>query len=135
MEVGETETEFEHRSFGEELQLCQRYYHQLGTTSDASMMGLGVNFGTGEAYFGGHYPVEMRATPTISVNSAASFRCHNDNGGGITGITNFATNSQTTRKMYLIYFEKSSSFTAGNGNLLFNDVTGTYGVIKFNAEI
>ena len=85
LEVGDTETEFEHRSFGEELQLCQRYYHQLGTESDAEMMGLGVNFGTGSAYFGQYYPVEMRATPTISVNGHANFRCHSDNGGGITG--------------------------------------------------
>ena len=135
MEIGTSATEFEHRSFGEELQLCQRYYHQLGTESDAQTLGLGVNFGTNQAYFGQYYPVEMRATPTISVNSAASFRCHNDNGGGITGITGFGTNAQTTSKQYLIYFEKSSAFTAGSGNLLFNDVTGTYGVIKFDAEI
>ena len=135
LEVSDAPTEFEHLSFAEELQLCQRYYHQLGTTSNAQMLGLGVNFGTSGAYFGQYYPVEMRATPTISVNSAASFRCHNDNGGGITGITGFGTNAQTTSKQYLIYFEKSSAFTAGSGNLLFNDVTGTYGVIKFDAEI
>ena len=135
MEIGEQATEFEHRSFGEELQLCQRYYHQLGTESDAEMCGIGVNFGTGSAYFGQYYPVEMRATPTISVNGHANFRCHSDNGGGITGLTGFATNSQTTKKMSLFYFSKSSAFTAGNGNLLFNDVSPTYGVIKFNAEL
>ena len=28
MEVGSVATEFEHRSFGQELALCQRYYHR-----------------------------------------------------------------------------------------------------------
>ena len=31
MEVGSQATPFEHRSFGEELALCQRYYHILCT--------------------------------------------------------------------------------------------------------
>ena len=30
LEVGDTATPFEHRSFGEELSLCYRYYYKLG---------------------------------------------------------------------------------------------------------
>ncbi len=30
LEMGQTATPFEHRSYGEELELCQRYYEQLG---------------------------------------------------------------------------------------------------------
>ena len=135
IEEGTSATEFEHRPIGEELALCQRYYYQLGTTSDATMMGIGANFGANSAYFGEYYPVEMRATPTISVNDVANFRCHTQSGGGITGLTGFSTAGQTTNKQYLIYFTKSSAFGQGAGNLLFNNVGGTYGVIKFDAEI
>ena len=135
LEVGDSASDFEDRSFGEELTLCQRYFSQLGTTSDAVMMGLGVNFTANNAYFGGYYPVEMRATPTISVNDAANFRCHTQSGGGLTGLTAFATNPQTTNKQYLIYFTKSGAFGQGAGNLLFNNVSPTYGVIKFDAEL
>ena len=31
MEVGSQATPFEHRSFGEELQLCQRYYERFAS--------------------------------------------------------------------------------------------------------
>ena len=34
MEVGKNATEFEHRSYGEELALCQRYYQSMDWTSD-----------------------------------------------------------------------------------------------------
>ena len=32
MEVGDTATEFEHRSYGEELALCQRYFEAIQVT-------------------------------------------------------------------------------------------------------
>ena len=58
MEIGSTATDFEHRSFGEELTLCQRYYFTVprtyGIASSATAMFTSVAF-----------PVEMRATPTL----------------------------------------------------------------------
>jgi hypothetical protein len=58
LEVGDTATPFEHRSYGEELALCQRYYSIVvtgwsgDTTSGAAY----------RAYY--QFPVEMRATPS-----------------------------------------------------------------------
>ena len=49
LEVGEQATPFEHRSFGEELALCQRYYeksYEYGTAS-------GTNTGIGSLWAGG----------------------------------------------------------------------------------
>ena len=42
LEVGEQATAFEHRSFGDELTRCQRYYEQLGPSL--------INSGTGYSY-------------------------------------------------------------------------------------
>ncbi len=73
LELGSA-TPFEHRSFGDELARCQRYYHQ-------------ANFLAGPHYGGGaiamyclnaneaggtvNYPVTMRASPTVRTKDAA----------------------------------------------------------------
>jgi hypothetical protein len=66
-EKGSCATPFEHRSYGEELALCQRYFYKVGTTSENIS-----NFGPvrGGAYLDFSYhtvslPVEMRVDPTI----------------------------------------------------------------------
>ena len=60
LEVGEVATPFEHRSYGEELLLCQRYFFKhSGTSSSESRYSYGENF----HYF---YPVEMRTDASIS---------------------------------------------------------------------
>ena len=60
MEVGSVATPFEHRSFGEEELLCQRYYYQtVGSYySGQDTSGASRNWFT--------FPVRMRATPTIT---------------------------------------------------------------------
>jgi len=67
LEVGSQATPFEHRSFGEELALCQRYFQksiQNATTSYPSSGG----------YARGMYlfPVQMRADPTGAYTDASA---------------------------------------------------------------
>ena len=62
LEAGDTATPFEHRSYGEELSLCQRYYLQyegfVAGTYGATSAATSVNF-----------PVQMRASPTVSASN------------------------------------------------------------------
>ena len=76
MEVGSVATEFEHRSFGEELALCQRYYQKSypqGTsagTAVADNTKIQFSFGTegsGIVGYNASLPVVMRANPTTTV--------------------------------------------------------------------
>lgn len=62
LELGSVATPFEHRSYGEELALCQRYYQQLNGESGFMMGG-----GRSTALITGtlHLPVEMRAVPSL----------------------------------------------------------------------
>jgi hypothetical protein len=60
LELGKVATPFEHRSYGEELALCQRYYHTLRS----GIFGVGTT--TGTVAFTYSSPVTMRATPTIA---------------------------------------------------------------------
>ena len=65
LEVGSTATPFEHRSFGEELSLCQRYYYPAqnfysGILS-SSNLSIVRNYVT--------FPTVMRANPTVTLGS------------------------------------------------------------------
>ena len=91
IEVGSQATPFEHRSFGEELGLCQRYFQQsyahgtaAGTTTDTGMV---IRFADAGHSYAGHwitFKTEMRAAPTGNVynpstGNADSIRDDNGN--------------------------------------------------------
>ena len=66
-------TDFEHRSFGQELALCQRYFYQatkIGSTSEVTNrpICIGTMFSSSDMRGIIDFPVEMRAAPTLSSN-------------------------------------------------------------------
>ena len=135
LELGKVATPFEHRSYGEELALCQRYYYRIGSGSSDDILGVGGNFGTTTAYFSGTYPVEMRDTPTISVNNPAYFRCHTPNGTSLIA-TAFGATSENTNKIWFLNFTLPNSQPAGAANLCFTGNNATdYGIVSMNAEL
>ena len=71
-EVGNSATDFEHRSFAEELRLCQRYY--IDTRSGGSSYGgcsMTRSVYANKAYGFTAFPVEMRAKPAITFYDGA----------------------------------------------------------------
>ena len=94
LEVGKNATEFEHRSYGEELALCQRYYQKSyptevtpGTNVSASLGFAGMEGRTGmsnvssngEHFRGAKLFPSMRTTPNITIYDRVG------NSGKITG--------------------------------------------------
>ena len=67
VEVGDTATEFEHRSFGEELSLCSRYYVQAGYNTTQS----GYCNGANQIIVTQMLGEPMRASPTITAGSVS----------------------------------------------------------------
>jgi len=63
MEIGEQATPFEHRSFGDELAACQRYFTK---NSSASAYQAFIPSGLTERQFYTFFPVSMRANPTLT---------------------------------------------------------------------
>ena len=63
LEFGSVATEFEHRSYGEELALCQRYFLK------SAMYAQGYQAGNNDYSVMVHFPVEMRAVPTMTILS------------------------------------------------------------------
>ncbi len=66
LEVGEQATPFEHRSYGDELAACQRYYE----TSTATDFFSGL--GGGDAYLSHEFAVVKRAAPTMTYTVSQS---------------------------------------------------------------
>ena len=70
LEIGETATPFEHRSFGDELFRCQRYLYRLEIDSaEVGFINL-TGWNTNDAYGPILYPVEMRSAPTLSYGAS-----------------------------------------------------------------
>ena len=109
LEVGEQATPFEHRSFGEELALCQRYYYHTysygtpaGTTFDVDYAAPIIIIGTGNHGMGvcnGVYPVEMRASPTVSFYSSTGAANRIRYWGGAGGDLTYGTVNRSTRQI------------------------------------
>ena len=69
LEVGSEATDFEHRSFAEELALCQRYYYRWTAGTTNRYLWQGQSYST-TSCFGviKEFPVTMRAVPTSTVS-------------------------------------------------------------------
>jgi hypothetical protein len=74
LELGSVATEFEHRSYGEELALCQRYYTLSPYSGERCIINTVHGHTKGTTiyeWYTLHFPVEMRTTPTVSTISGA----------------------------------------------------------------
>ena len=71
IEVGKA-TRFEHRSYGEELRHCQRYFCRLKSGAAYITYGVGGAYSNTQAVAQVHFPVPLRASPTFSYNGALS---------------------------------------------------------------
>ena len=73
LEVGSVATPFEHRSYGEELALCQRYFYQFVKGNDLPM-GIGFYVAANQLRLGVYFPTTMRAPPSVVTSNVAHFK-------------------------------------------------------------
>lgn len=68
LEVGDTATPFEHRSYGDELQRCQRYYERWDFHNSFDFYETGTADSSHDisSYYNGSFAVAKRALPTFS---------------------------------------------------------------------
>ena len=124
LEVGSQATPFEHRSFGEELDLCQRYFQKYSDVSGGGYVTNGII--TGTRFYGViRWVTTMRANPTVagtsgdfnvqsSANSASGYSIdeqHNPSVDSVrlrTGSNSNLTNGQGA----ILRFGEAGSLTA-----------------------
>ena len=112
-EVGENASDFEHRSYGEELARCQRYYYQL-VDGNNQAIGQGSYYNSGIWQVHVDFPTTMRAAPDLIITAAADH--YNITSGNANDSINGDDNIQTasTRACFL-QFTTNVSGTQGNG--------------------
>ena len=69
LEAGSVATPFEHRQYGQELALCQRYYQTVSTTGGNQRAIIGIAYGSTEVDFLWTFEQVMRSSPTVAVPS------------------------------------------------------------------
>ena len=114
LEVGEQATPFEHRSYGDELLRCQRYFVLVADGNDTGTFCNSHAWTTQEVI--GHLDfgrVEMRANPTLSVSNNTHFQIRS---GGISETSDNVIFVQLDKKGNCrAEFSGSGGLTAGRG--------------------
>ena len=142
LEVGPQATSFEHRRFGEDLALCQRYYH---VHADGS--GLGVSNGettvsenatmysSTEMFCSVNLPCQMRTKPSLEVATGTGWYNTFEKGnvrGGFTG-SNTAINGRANANTGAIQNTDTGSSTSGSSCIWTTMNAGAK--IAFSAEL
>ena len=143
MEVGSVATEFEHRSFGQELALCQRYYHrQVRTdTTDASdpsrfnntagiYLGLAQITGATTGFLSINMPTTMRTTPTISQTEVPDISVFP---GSNIVLTAFSIVGHEMHNLIFVSLAFASGGTANDAARVFINTVGSF--VDFDAEL
>jgi len=132
IEVGDTATDFEHRSFDDEFQRCQRYFQTWGEDSGPHTLGAGLWY-SGDQILGSMvYNKTMRASPTCTVNAADWGQCYRA-ASSIT--TNDTTPVDVVRIDRLRFnLQAASSGTNGQGTLI-QIRSGTEKYLRLDAEL
>nr|AOE13328.1 hypothetical protein [uncultured bacterium] len=84
LEANTTATPFENLQYGTQLELCQRYYQQYGSSS-VTPIGAGVWFTTTQVLGLLTFPVIMRTAPTITTTGTGWIKAYRDGSSTATG--------------------------------------------------
>ena len=108
LEQGDTATPFEHRSYGDELARCQRYYQPFYSYAEYTV---GVIGNVGGPSTG--FPVAMRASPTFTVTSSAgantSLNAMRVKGSSSTGYYSYYMDFGTTSSGYVYILREGTA--------------------------
>ena len=136
LEVGSQATPFEHRSFGEELALCQRYFyaHADGTRGDYEHVGSGTYYNSTNIYFTVFPPTAMRATPTLESTTGTNYYTAYRNAGGDT-FDLIEITDKSSPSSFELHGTGNVSGTAGHGTFVRLGGVSTTAKVFFDAEL
>lgn len=135
LEVGSVATPFEHRPYGAELALCQRYYVKFqGNASNNARIGAGYVVTATSAVVANSLPVAMRIAPTALEQSGTAGHygvLYANSGVACTAVPTFGSASETQVAVLLTV---AAGLTAGQGCHGYFLTTGS-GYIGWSAEL
>jgi hypothetical protein len=130
LELGTQATTFDNRSYGTELQLCQRYFYLAGTGNTVNL-GNGYYHGASQVRTVVIFPTLMRSAPSLVSTSGSNYYQMEKSGGS--DLFNSLTIYQSQPYSAVIYNGSEASGTDGfAGNIVTNNAS-TY--VGFSAEL
>jgi hypothetical protein len=133
VEKGSIATEFEQRFIGDELRLCQRYYHRITSTSGSQPFLNGHN-PTTTSFFGVYnFPVSMRIPPTSIDTTGTAGDYHITHSNTNTTCNAVPTLQESTTLTAGVRATVASGLTAGHGSAMRNQNAVVY--LGWSAEL
>jgi hypothetical protein len=135
LEAGTSATQFERRSYGQELALCQRYYYRITSSTGSGLLTTSAAADSSTSAFAfGSFPVPMRIAPTALEQSGTASNYQIRTGGTDRVLTAVPTYwSPTTNIYYAIITTVASGQTAGLGGVVYANAPGAY--LGWSAEL
>ena len=132
LEVGDTATDFEHRSYGDELARCQRYFHSVTVGANNTPVAVGAYYTATAVYATVFFPVTMRANPSlISSNTAGHF--HVFRNGNVDAIDGWAGLQSAGLSQTTFYIASGPNSTTGSACWI--ETNDAAAKTQFNAEL
>ena len=133
LEVGSVATDFEHRTFHDELHHCFRYYYVIAPPEAESLIGDSLNYDTSD-HCTLRFPVEMRVEPSfICSDFSNAFRIYGSSGGRNVNTLTVNTGVGSTKCIII----ECAGGTNGSQNFMriYNADSGVYATIAASAEL
>jgi len=132
LEVGSQATPFEHRSFGEELALCQRYALVIGNgTSSVPYVGQGWGASSTQVIALIDLPTTMRATPSYSNGGANGVSIIDGLGyGSASSSFSISTSVSTPQSLFVDITRSAGGLTADKNYYLRTNSASDYILIE-----
>ena len=132
LEVGEKATPFEHRSFGDELARCQRYYQRITSQTVNARMAIGGNGSVAGCYPTAYLPTTMRAQPSVSYSAASDFTNEGIAGGGTQTVSSISFNAASSHAVTINSTASGGNSSSTGAQVLSNN---TNAHLAFHAEL
>ena len=132
LELGSTATPFEHRSYGDELRRCQRYYYRIASDQYA-YFATGRVINTSDPLCAITFPTAMRLTPSVTSSNTATWY---NNAGSIIGVVNPAvhySSGESNINTIDVKFQASGTLSSNNSPMMY--AFNPAGYIDFDSEL
>jgi hypothetical protein len=131
LEAGSVATPFEHRQYGQELALCQRYFQKWDGATARKWAFNGMILGTGDSYGVYFLRTTMRANPVLITSGTASDYCLYAGNALFTCSTVPTINTSSVDTVNLNF--KASGMTDGRASMCGSNTDN--GSLSFNSEL
>ncbi len=133
LEVGETATPFEHRSYGDELARCQRYYYKIQADTQFDSFCVAHCDTTTNANGTLSFPTTMRISPTAIETTGTAGHYQVRTAQTSFGNSVVPTFIRATKNIAYLQFKVASGLTIGNAATLRNATTSAH--LAWSAEL